>query len=54
MTNTVKAFLTTHRADDIYYAMRNPAYFGLCEADINEIGAFVFSAINKATEAIEA
>lgn len=52
MTENVRLFLASHRADDIYYAMRNPAYFGLAEEDMYEVCLFVFSAINKATEAL--
>lgn len=45
----VQQFVSSHRADDIVYALQNPQFFGLTlDDEIMELHSFVFAAIRAA------
>ena len=47
---TIQDFIATHKADDIIYALRNPKYFALSEAQVLELHTWLFAAIDKAKQ----
>jgi len=52
MKENISRFIRTHRADDIFYATRNPEYFGLSTEDQLDLCTWMFALIDKATESL--
>ena len=46
----IEDFLTSHRADDVVYAVKNPAYFELSQVQQLTLHAWLFALITEATK----